>query len=55
MLCIDTEQTTSIPTNNHNPNPSKLGFKDLEALKKALVANLRDSAIWGITYLYVRV
>ncbi|TFJ84017.1 hypothetical protein NSK_005112 [Nannochloropsis salina CCMP1776] len=31
-----------------------LGFRDVEALKKALVANLRDSAIWGLTYLYVR-
>lgn len=33
---------------------SSSGFKDVEALKKALVANMRDSAIWGITYLYVR-
>lgn len=25
------------------------GFKNVEALKKALLDNLRDSAIWGLT------
>lgn len=37
-----------------SPFPLSSGFRDVEALKKALVANLRDSAIWGLTYLYVR-
>ena len=34
--------------------PPRLGFANVEVLKKALVANVRDSAIWAITYLYVR-
>jgi len=31
-----------------------IGFKDLQALKDALVTNLVDSSVWGLTYLYVR-
>lgn len=32
----------------------KSGFKDVHTLKDALVTNLVDSSVWGLTYLYVR-
>lgn len=40
----------SLPTRPSLPT----GFKNIGALKKALLDNIRDSAIWGLTYLYVR-
>lgn len=51
-MCLST-----VPWSHHAPPPlppPPIGFKNIGALKKALLDNIRDSAIWGLTYLYVR-